>query len=65
MFLDCIKSPEHIDVLVFGLLPRMPYRLQLKILDMLTKLVGNRQWNAAACAEVRSCGLLVRAGVDG
>ena len=64
-FLDCIKSPEHIDIMVFGLLPRMPYAVQLKILDMLTKLVGNRQWNAAACVKVNLLPHLVALLLDG
>ena len=41
------------------------YALQLKILDMLTKLVGNRKWNSAACVQVNLLPHLVALLLDG
>ena len=44
-----ILSPEHVRILLYALLPRLQREEQLKLLDSIGKMLGNRWWNASIC----------------
>ena len=54
-----IRSPRHVRLVVFGLLPKLPLTLQTALLETLAALLRHHRSNLDVCARVGLCqGLL-------
>ena len=54
MWTNCIiKSPSHIHIIIFGLLPRLKEELQVHLLDTFIKIVERHVRNAEICRKYK------------